>query len=233
MSDSAPPFDELRSRLAQEEEAYAQVLAAVDALAGEPVLAEKLTTLPGQLAKLQELWKVPQPEAGSGLAGRHRRAVWNAVQPAMARQEAFNSVLVQLLNGFVQETTRLHDRSGALVAAVVAYMQRVQPMVDARDRMQSALTSARAELILESFDRRQEEMSRRLEGMQAMRQRLETASEQLRALRDSIEQTPLEFDMAGFAAARHGFGDLRGVRERVSRRSPPRFASGCGPTSRN
>lgn len=200
MTETGPEIEALKQRLAEEESAYASVLAAVDALAGQPSLHDKLAALPEQLSELNKLWKAPPAPESGGLLGRHRHAVWNVVQPALARQEAFNSHLVQLLNGFVDETAKLHDHVRTVVSAVVAYMQRVQPMVDARDRFASSLSTARAELILEAFDRRQEEMGRRLEGLQAMRHRVETASEQIRALRDAIDQSPLEFDMAEHAA---------------------------------
>ena len=59
-------------------------------------------------------------------------------------------------------------------------------MMDARDRMASALATTRAELILEAFDRRLESLGRRLEGLLALRDRLETVSEEVRAIRGTL-----------------------------------------------
>ena len=50
-------------------------------------------------------------------------------------------------------------------------------MVDARDRRATAMATTRSELILEAFDRRLESLGRRLEGLLALRDRLETVSE--------------------------------------------------------
>jgi len=47
----------------------------------------------------------------------------------------------------------------------VRYAQRVQPVVDARDRVATALATTRSELLLEAFDRRLESMGRRLSAL--------------------------------------------------------------------
>jgi hypothetical protein len=41
----------------------------------------------------------------------------------------------------------------------------VQPVVDARDRVATALATTRSELLLEAFDRRLESMGRRLSAL--------------------------------------------------------------------
>ncbi len=245
MTDYGPEITALRQRLTEEEAAYARVLAAVDALAVEPSFAERLPALPAQLEQLNHLWRAIEPPQGSGIAGRHRAAVWGVVQPALARQEAFDSQLVQLLNGFVEETSRLHHRVQQLVSAAVGYMQRVQPMVDARDRLGSALATARAELILEAFDRRQEEMARRLDGLEALRHGLENASERIAALRDSLAREPpapataagavRAMDSAVYEAFQNVYrGEATEIRERLTsyverfRGREPVVDLGCG-----
>ena len=45
------------------------------------------------------------------------------------------------------------------------YLQRVEPVIDARDRMATALATTRSELMLEAFDRRLESLGRRLDGL--------------------------------------------------------------------
>lgn len=235
----------IRARLAEEEEAYARVLAAVDALAARPPVDDKLAAVAGHMAQLNTLWKAPEAPSGGGLAGRHRRAVWGVLQPALERQEAFNSHLVQLLNVFVDETAALHRHMAQVVSTVVAYMQRVQPMVDARDRLASSLSTARSELILEAFDRRQEELSRRLDGLLALRHRLDTVSEQTKAVRDALAQSPVPperaeaaaraMDGALYEAFENEFrGDPAEIRERLSFYVPhfgelgPVVDLGCG-----
>jgi O-antigen chain-terminating methyltransferase len=59
--------------------------------------------------------------------------------------------------------------------------------MDARDRVATALATTRAELILEAFDRRQEALGRRVEGLLALRARLTALGEEVGALRRSLE----------------------------------------------
>jgi O-antigen chain-terminating methyltransferase len=181
-----PSLDALRRRLEEEETAYAELLAAVDRLASFSLPAEALPDLPARVRLLNTLWEAPPPPKGSGLGGKVRRWAWDALAPALARQTEFNAVLVQILNGYLEETGRLHASLRELAAALVHYLQRVLPLVDLRDRVASALATTRAELILEAFDRRQESQARRLQGLLALRDRLETVSEEVGALRGTL-----------------------------------------------
>lgn len=186
MTDESPELEALRERLDAEERAYARVLEAVDALTRFPSFEDKLPELPAQIERVNVAWKAVEPAPTAGLKGRTRQAVWNVVGPSFAAQEAFNSHMVQLVNALVGEVALLHRHASESLAALVAYMQRVQPLVDARDRVASALATARAELVLEAFDRRAEALSRRIAGLGAMRDRLETVSEQTAALRSVL-----------------------------------------------
>jgi len=183
-----PDLLALRKRLEEEESAYAAALQALDALASFPLPVESLPDLPGQAQRLNRLCEAP-PAApdGAGVKGRLQRSLWSAVAPALARQHEFASVLVQLLNGYLQESARLHLHLRDAAAALVRYVQRVLPVMDARDRMATGLATTHAELILEAFDRRQESMARRLEGLLALRDRVEAVSEEVRALRVALE----------------------------------------------
>ncbi len=181
----------LRKKLDEEDSAYAAVLAAIDALAAFPLPAEKLPDLPEQMAQLNALWSTAEPPHGSGLGATGRRQIWSAMTPALERQAQFNSTAVQILNGHVDETAKLHAHLRDLVAALMKYLQRLLPVMDARDRMGSALSTSRAELILEAFDRRQESFGRRLEGLLALRDRLEAVSEEVRSLRSTLSSPPV------------------------------------------
>jgi SAM-dependent methyltransferase len=181
-----PSLDALRRRLEEEETAYAELLAAVDRLASFPLPAEALPDLPTRVALLNTLWQAAPPPPGSGLGGKLRKWAWDALAPAIARQTEFNAVLVQILNGYLEETGRLHARLRELASALVHYLQRVLPLVDIRDRVASGLATTRAELILEAFDRRQESQARRLQGLLALRDRLETVSEEVAAIRGTL-----------------------------------------------
>jgi len=104
--------------------------------------------------------------------------------PVLQRQTQFNAALVQLLNAYTEHAERLHARLRELSGAIVRYAQRVQPLVDARDRVASALATTRSELILESFDRRLESLARRREGLLSLAGRLESVSEEVRTAFD-------------------------------------------------
>jgi SAM-dependent methyltransferase len=181
-----PDLSALRARLEEEERAYASLLAALDALAALPQPAARLPEMPEQLARLNRLWEAPHAPEGGGLMGHAVRKRWEHFAPVFQRQTEFNSTLVQMLNGYLDETARLHARLAQLASALVQYLQRVLPVVDARDRVASALATTRAELVLEAFDRRQESLARRLEGLLALRDRVETVSEEVRAMQGAL-----------------------------------------------
>jgi SAM-dependent methyltransferase len=181
-----PDLSALRARLEEEERAYASLLAALDALAALPQPAAQLPALPEQIARLNRLWEAPRAPEGGGFAGYFVRQRWEHFAPVFQRQSEFNSTLVQLLNGYLDETARLHARLAQLASALVQYLQHVLPVMDARDRVASALATTRAELVLESFDRRQESLARRLEGLLALRDRVEAVSEEVRAMQGAL-----------------------------------------------
>ena len=90
------------------------------------------------MERLNALWETVPPPATDGLRGRHQRAVWSAVAPAFARQQEWNSAVVRILNGQVEEGARAFAAQKQLASALVQYLQRVQPLMDARDRVASA-----------------------------------------------------------------------------------------------
>jgi O-antigen chain-terminating methyltransferase len=202
--DPSPDLAALRKRLEDEEKAYAEVLAAVDALASFPLPSETLGELPEQMRRLNDGWRLPAAPESGGLGGAVRRRVWQTLSPALERQSGFNALLVQVLNEQLDENARLHARLRDLAAALVRYLQRVLPVMDARDRMASALSTTRSELILESFGRRLESLARRVEGLSALRDRIGTLSEELRALRGTLAEGPPAPELAAAAIAAAG-----------------------------
>lgn len=159
-----PALEALRARLAEEEAAYAEMLAAVDRLAALTLPTEAAPEVHERLARLNTLWPSAAPPAGGGLAGIVRQQAIAALAPALERQQAFNAALVQLLNAYLKEAETLHGRLRDLAGALVRYAQRVEPVVDARDRVATALATTRSELLLEAFDRRLESLARRVDA---------------------------------------------------------------------
>jgi SAM-dependent methyltransferase len=200
--DEHPDLAALRARLDEEERAYAALLARIDALAALPVVAERMPDLPEKMARLNQAWEVPRPPEGGGLPGLARRNRWNALAPVFERQTGFNSTLVQVLNGYLEHNAALHARLAEIVSVLVQYLQHVLPVVDARDRVSSALATTRSELVLEAFDRRQESLGRRLEGLLALRDRVEVLSEEMSAIRSTLAADAPPPAAAAGAAAR-------------------------------
>jgi len=141
------------------------VLAAIDRLSVLSLPTEATPEIRERLAELNTLWTSAPAAAAGGVTGVIRRQAWNAMAPAIERQQAFNSSLVQLLNAYVTQAEVLHARLRELASALVRYAQRVEPVVDARDRVATALATTRSELLLEAFDRRLESLGRRLEAL--------------------------------------------------------------------
>jgi hypothetical protein len=177
----------LRARLDEEERAYSEVLAALDRLASFQLPSEAAPDTREKLDRLNALWETPPPPTGGGLGGALRVRAWEALRPALERQSEFNAALVQLMNAHLGPLDQLHAHLRDLASAVVQYAQRVQPLVDSRDRVASALATTHSELVLETFDRRLESLGRRVDGLLALRDRLEGMMEEVRGLRAALE----------------------------------------------
>jgi SAM-dependent methyltransferase len=219
----------LKQRLEEEEAGYARLLGELDSLAAFTLPGEGLPEEAALVEKLNTLHSaLPCPSgAGEWAGGWLRRRAFEAVAPALARQAEWNAALVQLLNGRLAETERLHRHLRQTASVLVQYLQKVLPVVDARDRMATALATTRAELILETFDRRLESLGRRLEGLLALRDRLETVSESVRAVEGTLRAgaPPPELAQAATRAATDSAytafenryrGDREEIRERLA-----------------
>lgn len=242
MSEDDPELRSLRETLAEQEARYAERLAALDRAAAFPLPLESSPDLPARVARLNEVWRVDAPPASSGLAAAFDRRVFRVVAPALQRQTEFNAALVQAANGALAEAGRLHGALRDLAAMLVRYAQRVLPLIDARDREAAALAVARAELILESFDRRLGSLGRRVDGLRALSDRLETLGEEVRALASdqgaappSRPASPERRDEAAYAAFESRFrGDRDTLREKLAGYLPllaglaPVLDLGCG-----
>ena len=182
-----PAIEALRARQEDEDAAYAAVLDALDAVAkaaaaaAEPPSAE-------DLRQANASWSAPARPSGGGLGGAVRTRAWDALVPALERQAAFNAALVRVLNAQAARAQEMSARVAELSSALVRYAQRVQPLVDARDRMASALATTRSELLLEAFDRRLESLGRRLDRLAL---RAEPAGGPLLQLPDAAEAKAL------------------------------------------
>jgi O-antigen chain-terminating methyltransferase len=220
-------LEALRQRLEEEEAGYARLLAVLDDLASFPLPQEAQPEAPALLEKLNALCELAPRPSGGGLLGAFQKRAHDALAPALHRQAEWNAALVQLLNGQIVETSNLHRHLREIVSTLVQYLQRVLPVVDARDRVATALATTRSELILESYDRRLESLGRRLEGLAALRDRVEALGESQRAIEGTLRAgaPPPEVAEAAVAAAGDSAytafenryrGDREEIRERLA-----------------
>jgi O-antigen chain-terminating methyltransferase len=185
--DGHPALEDLRRRLSDEEAAYAQALAALDALAAYPLPEETGPEVRELLGELNALATSPGRVTGEGLRGAVARRFIDILGPVIERQMRFNEVLVRLLNAQRDHASRHNARLRALAEGIVGFAQRVEPIVDARDDVRVARAPTQAEQVLEVFGQRLESIGRRLEGLLALRDRLEALSEEARAVRGVLE----------------------------------------------
>jgi O-antigen chain-terminating methyltransferase len=198
-----PDLEPLRLRLEQEEAAYADALAALDRLAAFSLPEERTPSVEDELAQLNALWPAPARPAARGVAGALGSRAWDALAPVVERQERFNAALVRLLNAHLERTAGFQAGLRELAGALVRYAQRVEPVMDARDQARVATAPTDAQVLLEAFAQRLEAMRERLDGLVALRDRLETVSEEVRAVRGSLEAAapPPELARAAVASA--------------------------------
>jgi uncharacterized coiled-coil protein SlyX len=159
---TAAEIEALRARLEETERAYAGALAALDALANRPP-AEDATPHP-----LAELARPREPAArpdGTGLAGAFDRRAWDAAAPALEAQAAFDERLLQVLHHLAAEQSQNAARVREALAALLRVLQRVQPVMDLRDRVASAHATLASERKLEILDRRTEALASRLRAL--------------------------------------------------------------------
>ena len=190
MAAEPPDLTALRQRLEEESAAYADVLARLDRLASFALPHERLPRWTEQRRDLDQLSLAPpEPPTGRGL-----RALWHRLRARLTahvalrleRQREYDARLLGMLDEQLVEMARLHTHLRELAACLVRYFQRIEPLVDARDRLSSALATTRAELILEAFDRRQESLARRVEGLSALGDRLEALATEAHAVRETL-----------------------------------------------
>jgi SAM-dependent methyltransferase len=180
-------LEALHRRLEDEESAYAAALAALDELAAFPLPEETGPEIQELLRELNGLGAAPSPPAGGGLGGALARRVLAVLGPVLQRQTRFDEVLVRLLNAQLDHATRHHVRMRRLAEGIVGYAQRVEPIIDARDDVRVARAPSQAEQVLDVFGQRLESMGQSLEGLLALRDRIEVLSEEVRAVRGGLE----------------------------------------------
>jgi SAM-dependent methyltransferase len=154
----------------------------------------------GQLASLNEHWRI-LPEAAlppaRGLRSRLAHFVWDLLRPALERQQAFNSKLVDHLNRNVEasraperlqaELARQLDAHAAAIAALgthlVVYLQQVTAYVDTKDRLVAGSLMAVYDALVNAMT---DEMQKRWESLGVRDARLDARVQAIAAAHDDI-----------------------------------------------
>lgn len=172
---------ELKAKLEEEERAYAELLAKLDELSDNPSPYGRDAELPTLLRQLNTSWRheIQAPEPSSGPRGWLRKLARRLVEPelsslreGLARQQSFNSHLVQFLNRYMEAAEYRAGRLSELTSILVRFSQRIDRLADAKDRLYASLGNSRTDLLLEAMDKRLETLalglrraSDRIEGM--------------------------------------------------------------------
>jgi O-antigen chain-terminating methyltransferase len=181
-----PALEPLRRRLDEEEAAYAAALGELDRLAAAALPAPIEPELEQLLRELNALWPAATAPEGGGVGAALRRRAFALLQGALERQATFNASLVRLLNARQAREAAAESGLRALASALVHYAQRVEPVMDARDRIRVAEAPTDAQLLLRAFEGRLDALQQRLDGLLALRDRVELLAEELRALRVAL-----------------------------------------------
>lgn len=191
---------ELKQKLDEEERVYAELLAALDALAVNPAPYERDPELPSLLQQLNAACDEPSgdelsPATGprgvkSWLRGMTRRLIEPELGPLRRRLEqrrSFDSHLVQFLNRYMDVAHQRAARLEELSSTLVRFAQRIDRLADAKDRLYATLANERTDLLLEAMDKRLETVDlglrRTRERLEGMLSSLELTRSELAALR--------------------------------------------------
>ncbi|MGH9460335.1 MAG: class I SAM-dependent methyltransferase [Vicinamibacteria bacterium] len=194
-------LSELKEKLSEEESAYADLLAELDALADAHLPYQADPEIPAALSKLNDHWEVePKKWDGDAPAGfkeflrRHaRRLVEPELAPlreALSRQQAFNSFTVQFLNRYMDAAQHHARRLQEFSSTLVQYAQRIDRLADAKDRLYAQLGNTRNDLLLDGMDKRIESVSlglkRAQEKLDSMMSSVDLARGELRSLQSTL-----------------------------------------------
>ncbi|HTI39462.1 MAG TPA: class I SAM-dependent methyltransferase [Vicinamibacterales bacterium] len=182
-----------------------------------------------QLPSLNDAWNLPSAPSAGGFKGRLAGLVWRAVMPALERQRAFNSRLVDHLNrnaaahrdaqaALHRLVDVLQDQFAALAALqthLIQFAQQITPYVDTKDRQvgsQAFVVNAAVNGLASDSAKRWESLSVASARVQARladeQQARENADSELRTVASAAQQAALaakrELERGVTAAAASG-----------------------------
>ena len=182
---SEPTLSELKEKLTEEQELYAELLAKLDGLSNIRAPYDVDDTIAPMLEELNAssaLSAPSEPPAAGGLRALVRRLVRRFVEPdfaaltrALDDQRQFNGSLVRFLNRFAETVNRTAAAHAEFTSALMGFAQRIDRLADAKDRLYASLGNTRADVILEAMDKRVETVRLGLRRMQERVEGLDTS----------------------------------------------------------
>jgi SAM-dependent methyltransferase len=195
-------LEQLRRERDQADRRYNEALTALDRALPRPSggLAAVSPFDGEQLPALNEHWRILPTGAlppARGLRSRLAHFVWDLVRPALERQQAFNSKLVDHLNRNLDasrapermqaELSRQLDAHAAAIATLgthlVVYLQQVTAYVDTKDRLVAGSLMAVYDALVNALT---DEMQKRWESLGVRDGRLEARVKAIAAAHDDI-----------------------------------------------
>ena len=207
-------LDQLRRERDEADRRYNDALTALDRALPRP--SGGVPPVPAfdgaQLAALNEHWRI-LPDAAlppaRGLRSRLAHFVWDLLRPALERQQAFNSKLVDHLNRNVEasraperlqaELARQLDAHATAIATLgthlVVYLQQVTAYVDTKDRLVAgslmAVYDALVNALTDEMQKRWESLAVRDARLDARVTAIAAAHEDIRSVLATVQQATL------------------------------------------
>ena len=175
-----PTLKELKEKLAEEEQIYAELLEKMDQLSRFHAPFDQDTTLNPLLNNLNKspaITSVKEKSERKGFRGLFEKITsrfvephLNTLQDAISEQREFNSKLIQFMNRFGETINHTMAVQAELSSVLVRFAQRIDQLADAKDRLYASLGNTRTDVILEAMDKR-----------------IETARVGMRRLQENVE----------------------------------------------
>jgi SAM-dependent methyltransferase len=158
-----------------------------------------------QVQQLNELWHIlpdAKPRPGRGLRSRLAAFVWNLIEPYLARQQAFNSVVVDHVNRSTQGVRGLAEHARTTGAAdaefrgalgrfhtyLIQYLQQITLYVDSKDRAVAAHLRCVVDALAEELLRGTESVRTRERRLEEIRNALATLQQRSAMLQREVER---------------------------------------------
>ena len=207
-------LDQLKRERDEADRRYNDALTALDRALPRPsgAIAGTAAFDDERLPALNESWRILPPTTlppARGLRSRLAHFVWDLLRPALEKQQAFNSTLVDHLNRNVDaarapermqaDLARQLDDHAAAIATLgthlIVYLQQVTAYVDTKDRLVAgslmAVYDALVNALTDEMQKRWESLGVRDARLDARVKAIATAHDDIRSVLSTLQQATL------------------------------------------